>query len=161
MTEEHQVNRDTLVTAVIDALPSWVNTLIQLNTLIADQMGVVPTDFHCLHVLHRDGPTTASVLAERVGLTPGSVSRMIDRLDATGCVNRVADPHDRRRVLIEPTAAGIDRIAAYYAGLTDRTREDLADFDDEQLRTLLRFVQTTQGSADAEVTRLRTASSDQ
>jgi DNA-binding MarR family transcriptional regulator len=126
--------------------------------LIAERMGVVPADFHCLHVLNQDGPTTASVLAERVGLTPGSVSRMIDRLDAAGCIKRIPDPVDRRRVVIEPTREGLDRIATYYAGLTTRTQEDLAAFDDDQLRVLLRFINVARDGAMAAVDSLRSKS---
>ncbi|GAB3975068.1 MarR family transcriptional regulator [Actinoallomurus acanthiterrae] len=140
---------------IVHALPDWVDAIVQLNDLIAERMGVVASDLHCLHALNRGGPTTAAVLAERVGLTPGSVSRMIDRLDAAGCVRRSPDPRDRRKVLIEPTPEGLKRIADYYAGLTDRTHEMLATFDDAQLQSLLTFVEAGRESARAEVARLR------
>jgi len=65
--------------------------------LIANRVGVVVTDLHCLHALQQDGPTTAGVLAGRVRLTLSSASRMIDRLAATGCVTRAPDPYDRLR----------------------------------------------------------------
>ncbi|MEU7615240.1 MarR family transcriptional regulator [Micromonospora rifamycinica] len=145
----------SLADEVVRRLPDWITHLIQINSLVAARMGVVVTDFHCLHALQQHGSTTAGVLAKRVGLTPGSASRMIDRLADAGCVRRVPDPHDRRRILIEPTDEGIGRITAYYAGLTARTLDDLAAFDDDQLRTLLRFIEVFQASAAAEVDRLR------
>jgi DNA-binding MarR family transcriptional regulator len=154
-TTKHGSDTEAPVDRLIDALPDWITALIQLNGLIAERMGVVPTDFHCLHALNRSGPATASALAARVGLTAGSVSRMIDRLDAAGCIKRVADPQDRRKVLIEPTAEGLDRVAAYYAGLTTRTQQDLAAFDDEQLSALLRFVESSHESTIAEIRMLR------
>lgn len=137
------------------ALPSWVNTISQLNRLIAEQMGVTASDLDCLHVLNQRGPATAAELARHVGLTPGSVSRMIDRLDAAGCVKRTDDPDDRRRVLIEPTSDGLARIAAYYDGLTARTQDDLAAFRVDELTALLRFVERSQRSAGEELARLR------
>jgi DNA-binding MarR family transcriptional regulator len=140
---------------VMAALPNWVNTISQLNRLIADRMGVTASDLDCLHVLRLHGPATAAELAVRVGLTPGSVSRMIDRLDAAGCVVRTDDPEDRRRVLIEANNDGLDRIGDYYAGLTARSHDDLAVFDDEELSVLLRFVERSQISAAAELARLR------
>src|SRR5882757_7090187 len=91
--------RESLAAQVIGTLPEWITQLIQINSLIAQRMGVVATDFHCLHALHQDGPATASVLAGRVGLTPGSASRMIDRLADAGCVKRLPDAEDRRRIL--------------------------------------------------------------
>jgi DNA-binding MarR family transcriptional regulator len=151
-TEKH----DKLAAQVIDKLPDWITELIQINTLIANKMGVVVTDLHCLHALQQDGPATAGTLGARVGLTPGSATRMIDRLVEAGCVKRVPDPRDRRRILIEPTAEGLERASAYYAGLTARTKEDLAAFNDEQLKTLLRFIELSQTSATEELSRLRT-----
>ena len=69
---------------VLAALPGWVDALSQLNRLIAERMGVTASDLSCLHVLNQQGLATAAELAGKVGLTPGSVSRMIDRLDAAG-----------------------------------------------------------------------------
>lgn len=80
---------------------------------------------------------------------------MIDRLAAAGCVRRVADPGDRRRVLIEPTREGLDRVTAAYAGLVARTREDLAAFTDEELDVLVRFVRASERDTAAEAHRLR------
>ncbi|WP_327114367.1 MarR family winged helix-turn-helix transcriptional regulator [Nocardia sp. NBC_01730] len=149
-----------LVTQIIDTLPDWVTQLIRLNGLIAERIGLVPSDFHCLHALHRNGPTTAGALAARVGLSPGSTTRMIDRLTEAGCVERVPDPHDRRRILVHPTAEGLARVAAYYDGLTARTRSDLTAFDGEELQALLRFIEASRDSATTEVDRLRTTRSD-
>ncbi|WP_289849672.1 MarR family transcriptional regulator [Actinoallomurus purpureus] len=104
---------------------------------------------------NRGGPTTAAARAARVGLTPGSVSRMIDRLDAAGCVRRRPDPDDRRKVLIEPTPEGLKRVADYYAGLTDRTHDVLATFDEDRLRSLPTFVEAARDDAVAEVGRVR------
>lgn len=140
---------------VLAALPGWVRTISQLNRLVADQMGVGSSDLDCLDVLRRGGPATAAELARRIGLTPGSVSRMIDRLDAAGCIQRLDDPQDRRRVLIEPTEDGLARIAAYYDGLTMRTHDDLAVFSTGELDALLRFVERSHASARDELTRLR------
>ena len=140
---------------VMTALPSWVNTISQLNRMIAERMGVTASDLGCLHVLHIQGPATAAELAREVGLTPGSVSRMIDRLDAAGCITRTDDPEDRRRVLIEASAEGLARIATYYDGLTARSHEDLAEFTLAEMAVLLRFIERSQIGATEELARLR------
>ncbi|TDC40907.1 MarR family winged helix-turn-helix transcriptional regulator [Micromonospora sp. KC213] len=154
-TQHGQISGPSLTDQVIDALPDWITHLIQINSLVADRMGLVVTDFHCLHVLQQDGPTTTGALANRVGLTPGAASRMVDRLVAAGCVKRVSDAADRRRVLVEATDEGLERANAHYAGLTARTREDLAAFGEDQLRALLQFIRLSECSALAEVRRLR------
>lgn len=140
-----------------EAIPNWAILVVQLNNLVAERLGVTDTDVQCLHVLGQHGPTTPSVLAQYVNLTTGSASRMIDRLVAAECVRRVADPKDRRRVLIEPTQNGLDRVRDAYTGLIDRTRDDLDPFDDRELDTLLRFMRTAEHSTAAEIRALRSA----
>lgn len=150
-----RTTRREIEQGVLAALPNWVNTISQLNRVIAEQLGVTASDLDCLHVLRRHGPATAAELAREVGLTPGSVSRMIDRLDAAGCIRRTDDPGDRRRVLIEASSEGLARISAYYDGLTTRSRDDLAEFTLDETRVLLRFIERSQISATEELARLR------
>lgn len=63
---------------------------------------------------------------------------------------RVRDPGDRRRVLIEPTTEGIDRVRAYWAGLATGTRDNLAESTETELAVLLRFVQRSRRLHHAE-----------
>ncbi len=46
---------------------------------------------------------SAGQLAAEAGLTSGAITAAIDRMERAGYVRRVADPEDRRRVLVEPT----------------------------------------------------------
>ncbi|WP_283135083.1 MarR family winged helix-turn-helix transcriptional regulator [Rhizohabitans arisaemae] len=137
------------------AVPSWAIRVVQLNGVVATRLGVTDTDVQCLHVLGQYGPATPGELAKRVNLTTGSASRMIDRLVDAGCVRRIPDPGDRRRVLIEPTQEGLERVGNAYAGLISRTRDDLGGFADEELRVLLRFLAAAERSTAAEVHRFQ------
>ncbi|QKW33482.1 MarR family transcriptional regulator [Actinomadura sp. NAK00032] len=140
---------------VLAAMPDWGHAISQLNALIADRMGVTVSDLDGLDALAKHGPLTAAGLARHVDLTSGSVSRMIDRLDAAGCVERVRDSADRRRVLIEPTAEGLDRIRSYWAGLAACTLDDLAEFTEDELAVVRRFIAKARESTTTELNRLR------
>ena len=149
-------DRDALVDELTGAaIPGWAITVVQLNNVVAARLGVTDTDVQCLHALGRRGPTTPGALAGYVNLTSGSASRMIDRLVAAGCVRRVPDPHDRRRVLIEPTEEGLRRVTDAYADLVSDTRADLADFDDAELAAIARFVRAAEHSTATQAERLR------
>jgi hypothetical protein len=50
----------------------------------------------------------ASRLADRIGLTTGSVTSMLDRLEKTGCVTRSPHPSDRRKVIVRATETARD-----------------------------------------------------
>ena len=53
-----------------------------------------------------EGPHTVRGLAERTRLPKPAVSRVLDRLGALGLTRRVADPRDKRSVLVACTADG-------------------------------------------------------
>jgi len=77
-------------------------------------------------------------------LTSGAMTNRIDRLEQKGLVRRLHDPADRRRVLVELTAEGVERVenatkarfeiaAAAVSGLDRRSRRQLSNL----LRSLL------------------------
>jgi DNA-binding MarR family transcriptional regulator len=53
-----------------------------------------------------EGPHTVRGLAERTQLPKPAISRVLDRLGALGLSRRVADPRDKRSVLVACTAEG-------------------------------------------------------
>ncbi|MCA1562832.1 MAG: MarR family transcriptional regulator [Acidobacteria bacterium] len=52
-------------------------------------------------------PTTLNDLARHMGVTAGTMSLSIDRLERKGCVVRLRDTADRRRVHLRLTTAGV------------------------------------------------------
>src|SRR5262249_48957204 len=66
---------------------------------VGDRLGLNPTDLISLSLLSDAEPLTAGQLAEATGLTTGSVTIMIDRLEKAGYAQREKDPTDRRRVI--------------------------------------------------------------
>lgn len=55
------------------------------------------------------GGTRPSVLADRAGMTRAAMGELIDELEATGYVERVPDPDDRRAKLVKPTVKTLAR----------------------------------------------------
>lgn len=70
-----------------------------LDAAVADRIGVPRNDLRCLHLL-KYGPVSAGEIAARTGLTSGSVTALIDRLEAGGYVERQRSTADRRSVAI-------------------------------------------------------------
>ena len=68
--------------------------------------GVTPAEWGVIRVLHAGGPAAPSVLAERLGLTRGAVTRLVDRLRAKALVVRAVGRGDRRFQTIALTGAG-------------------------------------------------------
>ena len=49
------------------------------------------------------GPQTARAIATETGLTPASITALLDRLEARGLLSRKPDPNDRRKVMVWAT----------------------------------------------------------
>ena len=59
-----------------------------------------------LRRLHEQGPTRQSVLATEFGLSPHSITDIVDGLERLGMAERRPDPTDRRAKLVAITDAG-------------------------------------------------------
>jgi DNA-binding MarR family transcriptional regulator len=136
---------------VLRAIAAWQIPVIQLNGLIAERLGMTWTDLQALYVLANHGPATPGELAKKVALTSGSGSRMIDRLVAAGFVRRVPDPHDRRRVVVEPVDEAVARVGGLYDRLNARHRADLEGLSDAELAALLGFLRRASHSTEEEI----------
>ena len=79
------------------------NAADALDAAIAEWLGVNRTDLVCLDILARLGTVPAGRLADESRLTTGAITAVLDRLERAGYVQRLADPSDRRRVLVETT----------------------------------------------------------
>jgi DNA-binding MarR family transcriptional regulator len=122
------------------------------------RMGLNPTDAKCVGVLRETGPITAGDLAEITGLTTGAITGVIDRLERAGFVRRANDPHDRRRVIIEPieNPAWATELANIYGPLAQATVDEfLIRYSDEELALILDFVKRGAELMKQQTARLR------
>ena len=73
------------------------------------------TDFKAMEALMENGPMTAGQLARAIGVSPGAVTSVIDRLVAVGHVSRQHDATDRRKVLVLPNPKSVDSAWSHLA----------------------------------------------
>jgi DNA-binding MarR family transcriptional regulator len=90
--------------------------------------------FELLAELRERGPLPAGELAHVAGLSPATVSQMLDHLATDGHVERIRSESDRRVVLIELTALGRRRVDATKALWRERWAAALEGIDEEELR---------------------------
>jgi DNA-binding MarR family transcriptional regulator len=79
----------------------------RMRAALAKRTGVGATDLDALEYLEAEGPLTQSDLGDRLCLTSGAITMLVDRLEHAGWVNRRPHPTDRRYTLLElsPKAA--------------------------------------------------------
>jgi DNA-binding MarR family transcriptional regulator len=81
----------------------------QLEAALAGQ-GLKMWEFKTLHILRRGGApyqSTATDLADALGLSPAAMTKRLDNLEQDGYLHRTHDEADRRRVLITLAEAGL------------------------------------------------------
>lgn len=109
-----------MVDAVLTA--SRVLVAVAARSLADAGEEVTLTQYRALVVLASRGPQGVAALAQVVGVTPPTASRLSDRLVRKGLVDRRIDEHDRRQVRLALTATGRELIDT----VTRRRRREIA-----------------------------------
>jgi DNA-binding MarR family transcriptional regulator len=122
---------------------------------VAEHFGLTVAELVCGNLLDMFGAMPAGRLAELTGLTSGAMTGVIDRMESSGFVRRIADPKDRRRVIVEPTRHRDAEFGRIFAGLGRGLLETFAELTPAQHAIVLAFVTRTNDLMFAEAKRLR------
>ena len=114
------------------------------------------TDLRCLEILTQNESVLPSQLAVQLGLTTGSVTAMLDRLERLGYVTRSADPADRRKVVIRITPKAMRKAAKIYGPIVVEGDQDvLSRYSAAELRVLLDYHQRSRQLQERHAARIR------
>lgn len=143
--------RENLINQLGPELREFIAHVILRNQAFADQLGLHPVDLQCLNLIAlADAPLTPGQIAERARLASSSATRVLDRLESAGYIERVRDTSDRRKVFIHPSPARLEKLTDLYqrqqTGITDMT----GDLSQRDLQAVLRFLRAANHSTDTE-----------
>ncbi len=93
------------------------------------------------HLRASGAPLTMRGLGERLELSPGAITALVDRLEARGHVGRGSDPADRRRVTVELSPNAHDLVDRFFGELAQRVAAELEAFDEDELAIIARFLE--------------------
>jgi DNA-binding MarR family transcriptional regulator len=91
------------------------------------------------HVADGEGHAMGE-LAEREGINPPTLTKLIDRMVGKSMVQRAADPEDSRRVLVYITDAGLELFAALQSRIDQHHASLLATLGERNARQLERLL---------------------
>ena len=123
------------------------------NRHTLDQYQLSPSARDVLAVVEGAGqPVEPSVIAERLVVTTGSMTSLLDNLEKRGLVRRLPHPDDRRKLLIDITPEARAVVDELLPTLHAREREVIgAALTASEQRTLLRYLaKLQQAAADAQ-----------
>ncbi len=129
-----------------------------LDQAFADFIGINRTDLRSLEIVDQHQRMTAGDLARKAGLTTGAVTAVIDRLETAGLLRRVNDPTDRRKVFVELTPAAEKLGVEVYGPLGRSGQIHLDDLSDDQVLTIIGFLEVTRRITDQHTEAIRARS---
>jgi DNA-binding MarR family transcriptional regulator len=86
----------------------YTSAVLRHAAATAKRMSLETSELAALEHLQASGPMTQKHLGERLSMSPGAVTAMIDRLESRSYVQRTPNPEDRRSALVDITKAGIE-----------------------------------------------------
>ncbi|MBN2342609.1 MAG: MarR family transcriptional regulator [Deltaproteobacteria bacterium] len=99
-----------------------------------------PAQMHALEMLGHMRTPTMKELAQRLGVTTGTLTAMIDRLEKNALVERKANPRDRRSFILTLTTAGQKQFAQHHLYHIQLTAELCAGFSEKEIRTFTEYL---------------------
>jgi DNA-binding MarR family transcriptional regulator len=109
-------------------------------------LGVSASDGQFMTLLQFQGPLSPGELARLSGLSTGTVTGVVDRLERAGLVQRTRHASDRRKVVVSLDADRIEReLGPLYAPQSRRLAEVVSSYTPEQLELIAGFLERVVG----------------
>lgn len=141
---------DEVLDSIQRAMLRFIASVVLHNHAVAQRVGLGPSDSQLLSLLNLHGPLTPGRLAEMTGLTSGTVTGVIDRLERAGFVRRERDAADRRKVHVAPVPEAMGTMNEHYRQHGEHLAAVLRTRDAAQLRVIADFLsELTDPSAGA------------
>ena len=129
---------------LVRLLQRYVVEAVQLGRAFAERHGMHPTDWAALlAVVHGDragSPLTPGDLGERLGISSGATTAVVDRLERAGHVLRVRDDRDRRRLTLHRADSATALLSAFCEPLDAAMDEIVVAYSVGELAVVQRFL---------------------
>jgi len=130
-----------LPVSLLNLLFRLAPTLVSLLDMGARDHGLGFARGRVLWALRESGPVLMRALSEALGVSPRTVTGLVDALEGDGWVKRSPHPADRRATIISLTPAAettLDRLDETYHGLAHDLLGDVPEQDLRRSRAVIR-----------------------
>ncbi|MBI1259968.1 MAG: MarR family transcriptional regulator [Chloroflexi bacterium] len=151
LDNETNFSAEALAAALSDTVPLVMRN-IRADMRTQPGLDLSVPQFRTLLFLRRHPGASLSEVAEHIGLTLPTISKMIDRLEGRNLLARLAAAHDRRRTSLELTPHGIEILKAASDTSRERLARQLLVLTDEQRAHLIEAMHILRGTFSSEST---------
>ena len=123
-----------------DLVREYTSAVLRHAAATAKRMSLEASELAALEHLQAAGPMTQKRLGERLSISPGAVTAMIDRLESRGYVERIPNPEDRRSALVLITRAGLKESLRHLWSYIEDMKGVEEGFSEEERDVIARFL---------------------
>ena len=134
-----KVNKQELVREVITGARENSIGVVLFHQAVGRILGINVTDMKCLDIIVMKGSASPSQLAQLTGLSTGSATAMIDRLEKRELIKRCPNPDDRRGTSVVLTAEATQRLPRLFASMAKAMEALVSSYSESELEILLDF----------------------
>lgn len=113
---------------------------ILFRNVLAQRTNLSLTESLCLTLVGLKGSATPTELARLIGLSTGSMTTLLDRLEERGMIRRRPRPDDRRGLLVEVAEAHQKESMTLVSGIQQAQQALAAEYTAEQLELIASFL---------------------
>jgi MarR family 2-MHQ and catechol resistance regulon transcriptional repressor len=134
------------------ALNTWIKlarafaTLNKKSTESIKRFGLTQPQFSVIEILGHLGPLKVGEICEKMLVSGGNMTLVLDNIAKLGYVERIHDLNDRRAIQVQLTAKGaelFDKIFTPHAEFISETMSVLSAVEQKELGILLKKLGTT------------------
>lgn len=133
------LSKDKLIAQLGGLVMRWQDATQRYDEAVGARWQLNASERLCLSFLMH-GRQAASAIAAETRLTPAAVTALIDRLAGRDFVRRLADPNDRRKVMVELAPAAYAMAEQAYAPLQVAGTTMLAQYSQAELEAFARIL---------------------
>jgi DNA-binding MarR family transcriptional regulator len=131
---------DACAQELMDTAPQIVQT-IRMEMRSGRDSNISIPQFRTMRFIQRNPDSSLSNLAEHLGLTLPSVSKLVDGLVKQKLVTRKESTADRRRLILELTQAGASIVDAARASARANLAKKLSELSNDELEMISQAMQ--------------------
>ncbi|MGQ7298284.1 MarR family transcriptional regulator [Quadrisphaera sp. KR29] len=137
------------------ALRALLREADEVTRLLGRRLRLRPLDHQAMtHVMNEPGGLGPADLSERLGISTGSATELVDRLEGAGHVRRERDARDRRRVALAPTESTVSSTLAALGPLFADLDALVSEFSAQEQATVVRYLRAAADRMRAHAERL-------
>ena len=127
-------NISSILIELYEKMSSWEHAVVK-------ESGLTPAQMHAIEILGHKESLRMKELAQKLGVTTGTLTVMVDRLEQNGLILREPHEKDRRSIMIVLTKKGQKYFEEHHKLHLELTREITSSLNEDETKQFYTFIE--------------------